>query len=229
MATVAKPRGRANPNPSGGYDGSGANPGGGGGPSHHLDLKVPNYQTASHGSAPTHHLGLRVPNYQTATGSTGGGKVTKNRYDPAKPATIEWNDSGLSGKNRNASAALINVLSSYGLSSLAPDVVNYVKKGYDQSTIYLELQQTKAWQTRFAGNTALQKQGLAPLSPADYLSTEASYGQVMRQYGLPKGFMDSPSDFANLIGKGVSPSELQTRAQDYTSFVATKDSRRLRP
>lgn len=135
-----------------------------------------------------------------------------------------WDDSGLSGAQRSATSAVMSVLSAYGLGSLANDVIKYVKRGYDAQTIYLELQNTTAWQKRFSGNAARLKKGLPALSPADYLSTESAYRQVLSQYGLPKGFYDDQSDLAKFIGNDVSPSELQSRAQMYTQFAVNSDS-----
>ena len=49
------------------------------------------------------------------------------------------------------------------------------------------------------------------LSPAEYLSVEESYRQIMRGAGLPSGFYDSPSDYTKFISKDVSPTELKER------------------
>src|SRR5581483_4049481 len=79
-----------------------------------------------------------------------------------------------SGVDPNAFAQLQATFDSYGLSSLVPDIKNYLQQGYTNDTISLLLQQTDAYKQRFAGNTLRAKNGLAVLSPADYLSLEAS-------------------------------------------------------
>lgn len=119
----------------------------------------------------------------------------------------------LTGDQRNAYSALTNLFNSYGLGSLAPDILKYVQQGFNSDTISLELQNTDAWKQRFSGNQIRLKNGLPVLSPADYIATEQSYRQSMRAAGLPAGFYDSPSDFSNFIGSDVSPSEMNNRIQ----------------
>lgn len=127
-----------------------------------------------------------------------------------------WEETGqydklLTGANRDAYMALTSIFKSYGLESLAGKIFDYVKNGQSADTISIELQDTPEYKARFAGNEARKKAGLPILSPSDYLSTEASYQQIMRASGLPSGFYDTPSDYANWIGLNVSPSEIQSR------------------
>lgn len=103
------------------------------------------------------------------------------------------------------------MLSQWGLDSLAPDVLGFLQKGYDQTAISFLLQDTDAYKQRFAGNEIRRKKGLPVLSPQDYLNTEASYRQIMASNGLPTGFYDQPSDFSAFIGNDVSPVELNNR------------------
>lgn len=117
----------------------------------------------------------------------------------------------LTGENRDAYAALQSLFNGYGLGSLAGKIYDYAKQGYGADTISLLLQNTKEYQERFAGNVERQKAGLPVLSPADYLSTEQAYRQIMQDAGLPKGFYDSPTDFKNWIAGDVSPTEVKGR------------------
>lgn len=117
----------------------------------------------------------------------------------------------LSGANRDAFIALNDLFTGYGLGTLAPKIFSYIQNGYSADTIALLLQDTTEFKTRFAGNEQRRKAGLAVLSPADYLATEASYRQIMASAGLPKGFYDSPTDFSNWIGSDVSPTEIKGR------------------
>jgi hypothetical protein len=130
---------------------------------------------------------------------------------PVSPLTNMINS--LSGTNRDAFVALETLFTQYGLGSLVNDIYNFVKSGYSQDTITLLLQQTPAYQQRFAGNAIRQKNGLAVLSPADYLATEASYHQIVQAAGLPASFYDQPSDWTQWIGNDVSPTEVQSRVQ----------------
>ena len=126
----------------------------------------------------------------------------------------------LKGSERDAYLAVSALFKSYGLTSLAPKIFDYVKNGYSGDTISTLLQDTKEYKARFAGNDARRKAGLPVLSPAEYLATEASYKQIMQQAGLPSGFYDQPADFDGWIGKNVSPSEVQTRV-DLASQATT--------
>lgn len=117
----------------------------------------------------------------------------------------------LQGANRDAYAAVVNLFNSYGLSTLAPKIFNFVQQGYSSDTISILLQSTPEYQQRFAGNAIREKNGLSVLSPAEYLATEASYYQVVKSAGLPANFYDSHSDFVNWIGNDVSATEVQSR------------------
>lgn len=120
-------------------------------------------------------------------------------------------ESSLTGAQRDAYAALKNMFNSFGLGTLAGKIFDYVKKGYSSDTVSILLQDTPEYKERFAGNELRKAKGLPVLSPAQYLSTESSYRQLMQQAGLPPGFYDQASDFNQFIGKDVSPSELSKR------------------
>lgn len=119
----------------------------------------------------------------------------------------------LSGPDRNAYNALVAIFKTFGLGELAPEILKLVKSGItDAGTVELELQDTSAWKTRFAGNELRRKAGLNVLDPGTYLQLENTYGAVLQQYGIPKG-QYSKSDFADWIGKDISPQEIQSRVQ----------------
>lgn len=120
-------------------------------------------------------------------------------------------DKLLQGPNRDAFMALKSLFGTYGLGSLAGKIYDYVKQGYGADTIGLLLQDTREYKTRFAGNEARAKAGLAVLNPADYLATEAAYRQILSSSGLPKGFYDNPADFTRWIADDVSPTEIKSR------------------
>lgn len=117
----------------------------------------------------------------------------------------------LTGTNRDAYAALKALFNGYGLGSLAGKIYEYAKQGFGADTISLLLQDTKEYKERFSGNEDRVKKGLPVLSPAEYLSVEASYRQIMQDAGLPKGFYDNPADFRKWIAGDVSPTELKGR------------------
>ena len=129
----------------------------------------------------------------------------------------------LSGSQRDAYVALSRLFDSFGLGTLAPKIYDFVVQGYSADTISLLLQDTKEYKDRFAGNDARIKAGLPALSPAEYLSLESSYRQVLSSAGLPSGFYDSPSDFADWIGKDVSASEINQRVGDAVKAAQNTD------
>lgn len=117
----------------------------------------------------------------------------------------------LSGANRDAFAATNAIFKSYGLESLAGKVYEYTKQGYSPDTIQILLQDTDEYKKRFQGNELRKAAGLPVLNPAEYLSLESSFQQIMSSAGLPKGFYDQTSDFNNWIGKNISAAEIQDR------------------
>lgn len=123
----------------------------------------------------------------------------------------------------NAYDILVRMLNGWGLGSLAPSVLSLLQDGHSQDQVSLLIQDTDAYKKRFAGNDARRKAGLAALSPAEYLSTEASYRRIMESAGMPEGFYDSPSDFASWIGSDVSPSEVQSRVNLATDAATALD------
>lgn len=150
--------------------------------------------------------------------------VTANPIKSGTPlATGPSFADSLTGANRDAFVALNSLFTSYGLGTLAPKIFSYIQNGYSADTIALLLQDTTEYKTRFAGNTAREKAGLAVLSPADYLATEASYRQIMASAGLPKSFYDQPSDFAQWIGGDVSPTEIKSRVDLATAATTMAD------
>jgi hypothetical protein len=138
---------------------------------------------------------------------TGGATATGG---PTGPLTLEQQLAGMPGQERDAYAALTTLFNSYGLGTLAPKILSYLQNGYGSDTITILLQQTDEYKKRFAGNQQRIAAGLQVLTPAEYLSTEASYKQLLRQNGLSDHF-DNQSNFSEWIGKDVSPTELQDR------------------
>jgi hypothetical protein len=131
-------------------------------------------------------------------------------YKPPKAPNTDPN-AGLTGTNRDAAVALESLFHSYGLDTLAPQIVKMIQQGFSSDTISIELQNTKEYQQRFAANAVRLKAGLPVLSPAEYISTENSYRQVMSAAGLPVGFYDKASDFTSFLANDVSPTEVQSR------------------
>jgi hypothetical protein len=117
----------------------------------------------------------------------------------------------LDGANRDVAVYLNELFKSYGIDTLAPQILKMIQEGFSSDTISIQLQQTKEYKQRFAANDARIKAGLPALSPAEYISTERSYRQVMSEAGLPVGFYDSNDDFRKFLEMDVSPTEVKSR------------------
>lgn len=143
--------------------------------------------------------------FGSGTGSTAAGGTA----GPADNSLL-GELTGMPGQERDAYAALKTLFDSYNLGSLAPTILTYLQNGFGSDTITVLLQQTPEYKARFAGNAARTAQGLQVLTPAEYLSTEASYKQLLRAGGIDNSF-NTPEKFAQWIGDDVSPNELQQR------------------
>lgn len=133
----------------------------------------------------------------------------------------------LTGKDRDAAVALTNLFASYGLASLAPKIIEFIKNGYSADTISIMLQTTKEYKTRFAANEDRKAKGLPVLSPAEYIATESAYRQTLSKWGMPKGFYDSTDDFRSFLANDMSPVELDQRAQAASDFMNQADSHEM--
>lgn len=159
----------------------------------------------------------------TPIGIGTGNTIPKSTTTPANPGTPsgpDWSDT-----NQSAFDLMMWQLQQWGLGTLGGTVRSLIEGGItDSASLTLALQDTNEWRIRFAGNEQLKASGLGALSPAEYLSLERSYAQIMRNYGLPTGFYDDPSDFAKFIGGNVSAAELQSRVQAYADLANREDS-----
>jgi hypothetical protein len=130
---------------------------------------------------------------------------------------------GLTGADRSAAAYLTNILKSYGLESLAPVALGYIKQGYSQDTIAAILPETPEYKKRFSANETRKAKGLPVLTPSEYLATEEQYRQIMSTAGLPPGFYDQPDDFTKFLENDTSPSEIQGRVKAASDLVDQMD------
>lgn len=113
---------------------------------------------------------------------------------------------------QDAWAQLEALLRDRGLGDLISQAQDWLISGYDANQVEQRLRETPTWQNRFSAIVERQKAGLPPISEADVISTERAYAQIFAAVGLPQGYYDQPSDFAELIAKDVSPAEVQQRA-----------------
>lgn len=128
-----------------------------------------------------------------------------------------------SPEQTSAKAIIQAQLQQWGIDSLFGDLDRLIKEGLGPDAITLQLQQTDAYKTRFKGNELRSKAGLPVLSPAEYISAETSYRQVMQSYGLPATFYDQPDDYHDFLAKDISPDEVNTRAKTAQSIWLSND------
>lgn len=140
--------------------------------------------------------------------------VTPAEWNALPKSEQTYTNYTMNPQAQSAMASMLSTLNQWGLASLAGSLQGLLVQGLTSTDqLSIALQSTPAYKQRFAGNEARIQKGLAALSPADYLSLERQYRNVLQSYGLPAGFYDSPTDFTNFIANDISPSELDARAK----------------
>jgi len=117
----------------------------------------------------------------------------------------------------------------FGLSSLVPKIKELAINGASENTITFALQETDEYKTRFKANQIRLEKNLKVLSPAEYITVEDSYRQVLRAYGLKQ--FDTDEYVSQFIANDVSPTELSNRVVTAVQRVQNADpavSRTLR-
>jgi LysM repeat protein len=125
------------------------------------------------------------------------------------------------------SARLIvrRILEQYGLGSLVDTVMGAITsaESLTEDRLMATIRDTADYKERFRGNEIRRAAGLNVLGEGEYVAVEKAYSDIMRAAGLPQGFYDQPSDFAQLIGGGVSVAELSQRVTVGYRSVAEAD------
>lgn len=107
-------------------------------------------------------------------------------------------------------------LDQYGLGSLGSWAwQQYLDSGATNISDFMpqlntNLQQTQEFKTRFPAYDALIKAGKG-ISIDQYVNYEQTVGQLLQQYGVPRGMYDTPSGIASLLISNVSASEVNDR------------------
>jgi hypothetical protein len=141
---------------------------------------------------------------------------------PAKPKPVGYTPSPakpLSTDQASAKDAITSFLGQYGLEALGTFAWNEYLNGTPLSQIMLDIRKTPEYQARFPAMATLAQNGQA-MTEQQYMSLEQSYRDIFHSYGLPAGFYDQPADFAKFMEGNVSPAELQSRVQAYTTAVS---------
>lgn len=130
-------------------------------------------------------------------------------------------------QRESAKSFLRNLLSQYGLGSLADSVDSIVKETTSEEVIAERLRQTEAYKTRFKGLTQLRAKGVTDIAnEGEYLRAESEYRQVFREAGLSSflGQAGTQTEFdaiAKLVGDfSLSINEVRDRVTDAQRIVA---------
>ena len=130
--------------------------------------------------------------------------------------------------DEDAKKIIQNTLNRYGLGSLTDRAWGLLSDETIDSNASIDvigdaLRDTTEFQTRFAANAARVKAGLPELSVSEYIGLEKGYEAAMRGSGLPPGFYDDSTDFANFISANTSVAEVQSRVNDGYKAVANSN------
>jgi hypothetical protein len=130
-------------------------------------------------------------------------------------------------ERESARAYLRNLLSQYGLGSLADSVDSIIQDNMDENVIAERLRGTEAYKTRFKGLTQLRAKNITDIAnEGEYLRLESNYRRVFREAGMSSflGDAGSQSEFdsiAKLVGDySLSVDEVQNRVTDAQRIVA---------
>lgn len=196
------------------------------------------FDTRSGGAVPPGAIYLGASGATAPAGSQtleGSGRAQTQQlaasYNATQQANASSSDDLLAQQNaattqanqQSAISILTDQFTQWGIPELIPTATQLIQSGLSQDAVSVQLQNSDAYKARFAGNTQRTANGFGVLSPADYISTEDAYKQTLAQYGLPQGFYDTQASFANWIGQDVSPTEVQTRAQQASDLVTNSD------
>jgi hypothetical protein len=150
--------------------------------------------------------GKSLPDQDWTKGLSGGGSGSGG------------NDAGNTDAQdrQDAYQKLYDKFNEIGLGALVEDAKDLLMKATSIKAMPEALTQTKAYQNRFSANADRIKAGLRAISPAEYISKEDAYQNVMRQYGLPAsyytpGLYGKQEGFSKLIANDVDDAELEDR------------------
>jgi hypothetical protein len=156
---------------------------------------------------------VKTPVKNNTTTTTTAADATADllaRQEAARIADADRRD------RQSAYDILYNQFNQYGLGTLVEDIKYLIQSNVSPSQFSLELQNTKAYQNRFAANKERIAKGLSALSPAEYIGLEDQYQNVMRNYGLPASYYTKDATgkqagFEKFLAGDVSASELEDR------------------
>lgn len=135
---------------------------------------------------------------------------------------------GLATERReSAKGFLRNLLTQYGLGSLADSVESIVQDTTSEEVIAERLRQTDAYKTRFKGLVNLRAKGITDIAnEGQYLEAESEYRRIFREAGISNFLGDAGTQteydaIAKLVGDySLSVNEVRDRVTDAQRIVA---------
>lgn len=115
-------------------------------------------------------------------------------------------------ENQNTYDYVRQQFAQFGLESLFGQLESIWQEGFtqqDTAVILSRLSQTNEYKQRFSANDKRKQQGLAELTPGEYVQLENQYRDLTKTAGLARYF--TGDDFTKWIENDVSPMEAQQR------------------
>jgi hypothetical protein len=169
-------------------------------------------------------LNIEQPNIPQTVSSTGNISMATAAAPTYTPPVLSAAEILATQQAKAAELSRVNAIdvlkqrfAQYGLESLATVIRDLAAEGASDATIGFALQNTPEYKERFKANDLRLKKGLAVVSPAEYITLEDTYRQVLRSYGLKQ--FDNDLYVSQFIANDVSPTELTGRVQAATSRV----------
>jgi len=140
-------------------------------------------------------------------GLTGGGAPTEAPESVFDPYAAMY-AAQQAQEQQNVIAIVTALFKEYGLESLTPKIIEYVKAGYGADAIGVLLRDTPEYKARFPAMASLMAKKRA-ISEAEYIAYERTAAQLEKQYGLPSGMV--MGNVTRLLENEVSATELNDR------------------
>ena len=146
---------------------------------------------------------------------------------PARDFAAEREERELQRQLGGARAALTELLTTYGMQSLAGRVHELVGRNPNVNVIAENLRKTSEYKLRFKGLVQMHAKGITDISnEKEYLDLETDYRQVFREAGIKdylgtSGTQEEYDSIASLVGDySVSVNEVRARVGDAQRVVA---------
>ena len=114
--------------------------------------------------------------------------------------------------NEDARQVFQNFLDNLGLGHMVDLINEAVVNSWDPSVFTAKVEADARFKQAFPEIDAARKAGIE-MNAGQVLEYRTGVKQIMSEAGMPKDFYDSADDFPNLIGKGISLTELSSRME----------------